>query len=199
MKSCNPTPRASLPERVDEHDDHRSYPPAPLFRRAFLVILLMLGFSASGCAYYSFTGATIPSQLNTIAIPLAVDNTISPVNTLDQDLTSLLTSRFVGQTRLRLQNSEQQADALLQARIQSYENAPTSVSGNETASRNRVTIRVTVTYLDQVEEEELLDQTFSSFGEYDPTQGGLDAEREAAQTALENIADDIFTAATSNW
>jgi hypothetical protein len=158
-----------------------------------------LGLSASGCAYYSFSGATIPSQLDTIAIPLAVDNTISPVNTLDQDLTSLLTDRFVGQTRLRLQNSEQQADALLQTRIQSYENAPTAVGGDETASRNRVTIRVAVTYVDQAEEEELLNQTFSSFGEYDPAQGGLDAERAAAQTALENIADDIFTAATSNW
>jgi hypothetical protein len=162
-------------------------------------LAFLLALPISGCAYYSFSGATIPSQLDTIAIPLAVDNTISPVNTLDQDLTSLLTNRFVGQTRLRLQNSEQQADALLQTRIQSYENAPTSVGGDETASRNRVTIRVAVTYTDQVEDDELLNQTFSSFGEYDPAQGGLDAERAAAQTALENIADDIFTAATSNW
>jgi hypothetical protein len=88
---------------------------------------------------------------------------------------------------------------VLQARIQSYENAPTSVSGDETAARNRVTIRVAVTYTDQVEDQELLEQTFSSFGEYDPATGGLNAERAAAQTALENIADDIFTAATSNW
>lgn len=154
---------------------------------------------SAGCAYYSFSGATIPSQLNTIAIPLAVDNTISPVNTLDQDLTSLLTDRFVGQTRLQLQTNEQQADALLTARIQSYDNAPTAVSGDERAARNRVTIRVAITYLDQVNDEELLSQTFSSFGEYDPAAGGLGAERDAAQTALENIADDVFTAATSNW
>jgi hypothetical protein len=155
--------------------------------------------AASGCAYYSFSGATIPSRLNTVAIPLVVDNTISPINTLDQTLTDFLTSRFVGQTRLRLQTNEQQADALLEARIQSYENEPTSVSGDEVASRNRVSIRVSVTYYDQVEDQEMLNQTFSSFGEYDPAASGLDGERTAAQQALENIADDIFTAATSNW
>jgi hypothetical protein len=154
---------------------------------------------SAGCAYYSFSGATIPSQLNTVAVPLAVDNTISPVNTLDQDLTDLLTDRFVGQTRLELQTNEQQADAVLTARIQAYENAPTSVSGDERASRNRVTIRVAATYYDQVEDQDMLSQTFSSFGEYDPAQSGLDGERSAAQEALENIADDIFTAATSNW
>lgn len=190
MKTCSPSV---------ERNEKTPRAPTPPFPRIFLIVLFVLGLSASGCAYYSFSGATIPSRLDTVAIPLAIDNTISPVNTLDQDLTSLLTDRFVGQTRLRLQNNEQQADAVLQARIQSYENAPTSVSGDETAARNRVTIRVAVTYTDQVEDQELLEQTFSSFGEYDPATGGLDAERAAAQTALENIADDIFTAATSNW
>jgi len=185
-----------------------SIPPSPtLFasgdrlriHRLALLLAIALGLAASGCAYYSFSGATIPSQLNTVSIPLAVDNTISPINSLDQDLTDLLTDRFVGQTRLRLQTSEQQADAVLNTRIQSYQNEPVSVSGDERASRNRVTIRVAVTYVDQVDDQNMLDQTFSSFGEYDPAQGGLDGERTAAQEALENIAEDVFTAATSNW
>jgi len=106
-----------------------SIPPSPtLFasgdrlriHRLALLLAIALGLAASGCAYYSFSGATIPSQLNTVSIPLAVDNTISPINSLDQDLTDLLTDRFVGQTRLRLQTSEQQADAVLNTRIQSY-------------------------------------------------------------------------------
>lgn len=193
MKTCNVRKREREKERKGG-----SFPSfLPLSRSLFLAIIL--GLTTTGCAYYSFSGATIPSRLDTVAIPLAIDNTISPVNTLDQDLTDLLTDRFVGQTRLRLQTNEQQADAVLNTRIQSYQNEPTSVSGDERASRNRVTIRVAVTYHDQVEDQELLDQTFSSFGEYDPAQSGLDGERLAAQEALENIAEDIFIAATSNW
>lgn len=164
-----------------------------------LFLAVVLGLATPGCAYYSFTGATVPSRLNTIAIPLAVDNTISPVNTLDQNLTDLLTDRFIGQTRLRLQPNEQDADALLTIRIEAYENAPTSVGGDERAARNRVSIRAAVSYYDQVEDQELLNQTFSSFGEYDPVADGSAGEQAAAQTALENIADDVFSAATSNW
>lgn len=163
-----------------------------------LLPALVLGLAATGCAYYSFTGATIPSQLNTVAIPLAVDNTISPVNTLDQNLTDLLTDRFIGQTRLRLETNEPEADAVLTTRIESYENEPTSVGGDEQATRNRVTIRVAVTYYDQVEDRELLEQTFSSFGEYDPADGS-NGEVTAAEEALDNIADDVFSAATSDW
>ena len=39
---------------------------------AFLVAALF-----SGCGYYSFSGATIPENLNTIAIPLVADNSIN--------------------------------------------------------------------------------------------------------------------------
>ena len=44
-----------------------------------------------------------------------------------------------------------------------------------------------------------LERTFSGFDDYDPLEGGLEAEEAAALAALENIADDLFTAATSNW
>ena len=38
-----------------------------------------------------------------------------------------------------------------------------------------------------------------SFDDYNPLTGDLQDEENAALAALENIADDIFTAATSNW
>ncbi len=167
-------------------------------RRCGLALLLALA-ALPGCAYYSFTGATIPPQLNTIAIPLVEDQSVSPVLGLDEALTDLLVDRFVGQTRLRLEPEESEADALLSVRIDRYLNQPTAVSGEERAQLNRVTLTVTVRYLDQVENEEILQRTFSGFEEYDPVAEGLDGEQTAALAALENIADDVFTAATSNW
>ena len=163
------------------------------------ILALLLGLTTAGCSYYSFTGATIPSRLNTIAVPLAQDNSVSPVSTLDEDLTQFLISRFVDQTRLSLETTESNADAVLTATIQRYTNQPTAVSGDERATLNRVTIQVDVTYVDQVEDQELLQRQFSSFEEYDPVEDGLDGEQAAARAALENIAEDIFSAATSNW
>jgi len=167
---------------------------------ASALLLATLGL-LSGCAYYSFTGATIPSRLNTVAIPLVEDNSLSTITDLDQQMTGLLVDRFVGQTRLSLQPEADDADAVLTVRITRYSNEPASVSGQERATLNRVTITCTVLYNDRVEDRPLLERTFSGFEEYDPfnSERGLAGEEDAASAVLEKIADDIFTAATSNW
>ena len=164
---------------------------------AWLLALVLA--AAPGCAYYSFTGASIPANLNTLSIPLVEDNSLSPLTTLDEELTELLITRFVRQTRLRLETNEDEADIVLTARIDRYTNAPTSVSGQERAEFNRVTLTVSVRYYNRVEDNEVFQRSFNSFDDYDPLQGGLEEEENAARNALENIAEDIFTAATSNW
>lgn len=153
--------------------------------------------SSAGCGYYSFTGASVPEHLGTVAIPLVEDNTIATVVSMDNQLTTLLIDRFVRQTRLSLETTESEADALLSVTISRYDNTPTSVSGNEQATRNRVSITVSVKYQDQVQNKEILNRTFSAFEEYDPFNPSQ--EETAAFAALEKIADDVFTAATSNW
>ena len=165
--------------------------------RFFVSIFLVCWLGLSGCGYYSFTGASIPEHLGTIAIPLVEDNTISTVTGLDEQMTTLLIDRFVRQTRLSLETAESASDALLSVVISRYDNTPTSVSGNEQATRNRISITVSVKYQDQVQNKELLNHTFSAFEEYDPFNPSQ--EETAALAALEKIADDVFTAATSNW
>ena len=164
-------------------------------RAALMITMVVAGLG--GGAYYSFTGASIPDHLVTVAIPLAEDNTVSTVTGLDDEMTRLLVDRFVRQTRLDLSTNESGADALLKAVITRYVNQPTSVSGQEQATRNRVTITAQISYRDQVNDLDLVDRSFSAFEEYDP----LDPAQEeiAAFAALEKIADDVFTAATSNW
>ena len=161
------------------------------------ILILMSVLFVSGCGYYSFSGATVPQHIGTIAIPQVEDNSISTLAGLDEQMTQLLIERFVRQTRLSLEPRDAAADALLQVEITRYVNAPTSVSGNERATRNRVTITVNVTYNDQVENKPFINRTFSSFEEYDPFDPTN--EEDAAVASLEKIADDIFTAATSDW
>ena len=167
-----------------------------------LAMTLLLILSTSGCSYYSFTGATIPENLNTVAIPLTQDNSTSPFPELSSTLTDLLIDRFVGRTRLRLESNASSADAVLDSRLVGYQNEPTAVSGDERAALNRVTVRVRVTYTDQTEqgpEEPLIARTFSGAAEYDPVADGQQGELAAANAALENVADDIFSEATSDF
>jgi hypothetical protein len=62
-----------------------------------------------------------------------------------------------------------------------------------------VSIRARIEYVDQVNGETLLSRTFTNSAQYDPVEQGAAGEEEAAQVALERLADDVFTAATSNW
>jgi outer membrane lipopolysaccharide assembly protein LptE/RlpB len=162
-------------------------------------LLIAVATSLSGCTVYSFSGASIPSHLETIAIPIAQDNTSSPLNTMGSDLTGLLTDRFVDRTSLSLTTDDSGADAILTARIQRYTNQPTGVSGDERATANEVTIQIQVRYVDQKKGDELVSQTFRGTATYNPVEAGIAGERQAAQNALQNAADDIFSTATSNW
>jgi len=161
------------------------------------LVLLATLLAGPGCTYYSFTGATIPSHLSTVAIPLVEDRSVSTLTGLDEELTQMLVDRFVSQTRLSLEPSEAQADAVLSATIERYSNQPTSVGGDERAALNRVTISVRVVYRDQVEDKEVLGRSFSGFEDYEASD--LEKEKDAATAALKKIADDVFTAATSDW
>lgn len=159
--------------------------------------LLPLTLSQTGCGYYSFTGASIPETIRTIAVPLAEDQSLGGVPGMNEALTDFLVERFVRQTRLGLEPDENAADAVLVAAIEQYRNEPVAVTGDEVAALNRVTITVAVRYLDQVEDEERLARSFTASAEYDATQ--IDDEQETAVAVLRQIADDVFTAATSDW
>jgi hypothetical protein len=179
--------------------DRSSLRSPPVRRGLSWGLTALLVLTLTGCAFYGFSGASIPSHLETIAVPLAEDNTSTPVPTLGRDLTNLLTDRFVGRTRLSLNNNEPNADAVLTTRILRYTNQPTGVSGDERATTNSVQIRIQARYYDQVRDSTMLDQTFTGSAEYDPAQAGVSGAEQAIQLAVERAADDIFTTATSNW
>ncbi len=161
------------------------------------LLLLCASLSLAACAYYSFTGAAIPDHIQTIAIPLTEDLSANPFTDLGGEMSRRLVERFVGQTRLRLETVEPEADALLSTEIQRYAIAPAAIGGQNTAQLNRLTITVLARYVDQENGQEVFERTFSASVEYDPQD--LTNEEAAAREVIDDIAEDIFTAATSNW
>ena len=174
--------------------------------RRLVALLAFCGLAAlavlPGCGFYSFSGASVPEGVSTVAIPPVENGAALPITTLPAELTRLLVDRFTQRTRLRLDDNAETADAVLEARIESYRTEPTSVTVTDLAARNRLTIGLRVTFRRRVAPEgtaPIVDRSFSAFADYDP--GGLPAEREAeaARSVLVSLADDVFTAATSNW
>lgn len=166
-------------------------------KKSFL--LLALAFSVQGCLRYSFTGTSIPQGVDTIYIPFFADQSNSGLGDLTNRLNDALIDRFVNQSRLQLANNESDADAILEGVIISYSNQPFSIGGDEQADQNEVNISVRASFLytDQVEEE--WNKTFNGKFTYDPTQNPIEGENEAASRALQQIANNMFNDAVSNW
>lgn len=163
-----------------------------------LLLAAALAAAGAGCGVYSFSGASIPSHLGTVAVPLAEDRATGGPPGLDQLLTDALVSRFADRSRLSLVPDGVDADAVVRATIQQYAVAPAAVTDADVAALNRVSVSVRVVVTDRVEERALLDRTFQAAEDFAPSEG-LQGEADAAAAALEQVAVDAFTAATSDW
>ncbi|MEM0963350.1 MAG: LPS assembly lipoprotein LptE [Bacteroidota bacterium] len=168
----------------------------PVVLRAWPLALLAWGLAA--CGIYSFSGATIPDRLQTVAVPLVEDRSTGGPPGLDRILTDALVDRFADRSRLALEPDEADADAVVRATIERYTVAPAAVTSENAAALNRVTLSVRVVVADQVEDGDLLSRSFSASEDTEPA-AGLAGEADAATLALEQIARDAFTAATSDW
>ncbi|MBO6537669.1 MAG: hypothetical protein JJ966_15715 [Balneolaceae bacterium] len=169
-------------------------------RKLLLGFLMCSMFMQTSCLRYSFTGTSIPEDVNTIFIPFFPDQSNSGIGDLSDRLNDVLLQRFVNESRLALANSEQDADALLTGQIISYSNRPFSIGGNEQANQNQVQIVVRATFSYQKNaDNEWENKSFTGTFTFDPTQDPIEGEDNAADEALEQIANNMFNEAVSSW
>lgn len=169
------------------------------YSRHLLIYLLLLIFSATGCLTYSFTGTSIPQDVRTVYIPFLPDRSDSGIGDLSDRLNQALINRFINQSRLSLANDKENADSFIEGSIQSYRNQPFSVGGDEQANLNEVQISVRATFQFTKDEKPLWSKSFSGNSTYDVRTNPLDAEIEAAEEALQQIANNMFNDAVGNW
>lgn len=161
--------------------------------------MLFLLVALSGCFRYSFTGTSIPDEVESIYIPFFADQSSSGVGDLSDRLNQALVDRFINQTRLRLANSQASADAVLEGSITTYRNEAFSVTGEEQTSLNEVTISVRATFQYTDEEQAEWSSSFNGSETYDTNENPIEGETIAAQEALSQIADNMFNDAVSDW
>ncbi|MDR9388442.1 MAG: LPS assembly lipoprotein LptE [Balneolaceae bacterium] len=169
------------------------------YRHMLIGSALVVAMALPGCINYSFTGTSIPSEVETLFIPFFDDRSGSGIGSLNQWLYDECFNEFINRSRLRLANTPDEADATLEGVLLSYTNLPFSVSGEETAERNEVTIRVQATMRYDGEDEPVFSATLTGSSTFDIVNNPIDGEREAAQEALNQIAEAMFTQSVSQW
>lgn len=163
------------------------------------LILLLIALALSSCFRYSFTGTSIPENVNSVYIPFFADQSSGGVGNLSDRLNEALIDRFITQTRLQLANSQADADAILEGSITRYTNQAFSISGEDETNLNEVAISINATFQYTDENEPEWNKSFSGSATYDTNENPIEGETIAAQEALNQAANNMFNDAVSGW
>lgn len=164
---------------------------------ASAIMLLAILLVQSGCGIYSFTGASIPPQAETVTVRY-FPNKASLVNpTLSQAMTNELKDRFQSETSLDLVDTG--GDLYFEGEIVGYGTKPVAIQGNEQAAKNRLMVKVKVKFVNQYNEQQNFETTFSRFEDYDSNKSLSSVENQLVQKIVEYLVDDIFNKAVVNW
>jgi hypothetical protein len=160
-------------------------------------IVLVVGICcvvfAAGC--YSFTGASVPAHLKTVAIPLVEDVSGFGEAGLREKFTQKLIELFRNDNNLEI-GERLTSDSIVEGTIIQVTDAPQVISGNDIVSTRRVTITVRASFTDMKLRKKVWEREFSNWGEY--TQG--QQTRDIALTdAVNKVAEDILLETVSGW
>ena len=105
--------------------------------------------------------------------------------------------KFVSQTNLTLVKSS--GDLQFDGFITDYNTAPTAITGAEEAALNRLTITVSVKFVNSKDDKQSFETSFSRFAEYDSRKNLSDVEQPLIEDICNQLVDDIFNKAVINW
>ena len=166
-------------------------------KKTVLITLLALLAVSCGIVKYSFTGTSIQPDVKTITIPYVEYKALRVNPSLSNDLTEALKEKFRKLTSL--EEVDVDGDLELVCEITGYDVKATSVTADEQAAQNRLTVSVKASYTNRKYPEDDVDKSFSAYEDFDATMS-LDAvEAGLCETIIEKIVEDIFNATVAQW
>jgi nitrogen regulatory protein PII len=160
-------------------------------------ILLLIIINAASCRFYSFTGASIDPNAKTFSVDYFKNNAQTFNPNLSQDLTESLRKKLTSQTTLSLVDGK--GDLQFKGEITDYSVTPVSLTANETAAKNRLTIVVKVEFINEFDEKMNFSQTFSRYSDYESNKILTAVEPELVPEIVNQLTEDIFQKAVVNW
>ena len=173
-------------------------------------------FMLVGCSYYSMAGS-IPANINNVYIPLIENDTAE--FEISENLTSKITQEIAIQNILKITDNNN-SDSTILGVITSATDGPFTFDSNEQVDEYRFSISLKILWVDNENEKNLIEKTFTGFGNYsinnDPSSDGIDNDNDgildendddefgdsrelAINIAINKIASDVVNSILSTW
>ncbi|MDR1169744.1 MAG: LPS assembly lipoprotein LptE [Prevotellaceae bacterium] len=158
-----------------------------------LLFIPMLG----SCGIYSFNQSYLSPDVKTVSIAYFPNMALLVNPTLSNTFTEALKDMFTRQTRLTQVDSE--GHLQFSGEIRDYAITPTAITGDEMASLNRLTIKVKVKYVNQIDETQNFDKDFSAYSDF-PGEASIEQyQSQLVEEITKTLVENIFNASVGNW
>ena len=163
-------------------------------------IVVAAGLLLAGCGYkvnYSLSGASIPPDAKTFSVAYFPNNAPMVAPILSSTLTDALRDKFTRQTRLT--QVDEGGDFAFEGEITGYTSTTASVSSDDYALLNRLTITVKVRFTNALDEKMSFNRTFQAYEDFDSSKLLNEIEGELIPQIVDKLVTDIFQASAANW
>lgn len=163
-----------------------------------VAVVMTLGVLPFSCkTSYSFTGASISPEVQTVSIEFFQSYAPLAPPVAGQTFTEAMKDIFLSQTNLTLVKSD--GDLQFSGSIVNYNSAPVAIQGNETAALTRVTMTVKVKFVNTIEEDQSFETNFSRFEDFETSRDLSSVEEDLLKSINDQLTQDIFNKAVTNW
>ena len=163
----------------------------------YFIIFIIGMIQNYSCGVYSFSGISIPTDVNTVYVEYIKNkaNLIEP--NLSNNITEKLKTKCLNEAGLIWQ--EINPDVSFFGEIKEYKIDPIAIQENETAAKNRLTISLEITYINNIDNSKNFNQLFSDYIDFNSNQNFYNEELELNNSVVGNLIESIFNAAFLNW
>lgn len=169
-------------------------------KKISFILLTICAFAFVGCGFrmsYTLSGASIPVDAKTFSVAYFPNNATMVAPILSSTLTDELKDIFISRTSLTQVNDG--GDFAFEGEITTYTSTTSSVSSDDYALMNRLTVGVRVRFTNLIDDSKSFNQSFSAYQDYPSTSLLTEVEDTLIPELVEQIVLDIFQAAASDW
>lgn len=168
--------------------------------RILAVVLPLLLVVCGGCGVYSFTGSTLPPDVQTISI----QNFENPTGEGPANLTNIVTNNFKNFYRrnTNLTILQREGDLQLEGQIVSFTYTPAAIQRDgvqDIAGLNRLTLGVQVRFTNTKNPEKNFDQLFSISQDFQQNVDVTQIPPASIEQLTERLVTDVFNKTVADW
>lgn len=164
-------------------------------KKSIVFVVFMAAWLLQGC--YTFKGYSISDDLETFYVTNFKVNAPLAPPTINQTFQEALKLKVLRESQLKF--AERDPDLVFDGTISGFDVRAVSPEPGERTAFNRLEIRISVEYTDNTNEENNWNSTFSFFQDFPSNQNLLDVQDELIEAIFDQLLEDIFNKAFTNW